>query len=127
MYRLNKIPNNRVTLIKDRLYVNGSQYVPENDPDYRPSQLRMGGRLHSVARSRDRQRMSSNTNKGHFTTPKMSSYPSHGDIQAPSIQLSNTFKALSSFEQQANTGEAARKIKHPRHYKLSLLLKNSVN
>ena len=108
MYRLNKIPNNRVTLIKDRVYVNGSQYVPENDPDYRPSQLRMGGRLHSVARSRDRQRMSSNTNKGQFTTPKMSSYPSHGDIQAPSIPLSNTFKALSSFEQQANTGPAAR-------------------
>ena len=82
--------------------------MPENNPNYRPSQLRMEGRLHSVARRRERQRMSSNTNKGQFTTPKMSSNPSHGDMQVPSIPLSNTFEALSSFEQQANTGPAAR-------------------
>lgn len=103
MYRLNKIPNNRVTLIKDRLYVNGSQYVPENDPNYRPSR-----RPHSVARGQERQRMSSNTNKGQFSTPRISSNHSHGDIQVPSIPLSNTFEALSSVEQQANTGPAAR-------------------
>ena len=35
MYRLKANPNNRVSLVRDKLYVNGHLYIPENDPDYR--------------------------------------------------------------------------------------------
>ena len=36
MYRIkNKKPNARVNLIRDKLYVDGQLYIPENDPEYR--------------------------------------------------------------------------------------------
>ena len=35
MYRLKNNPNNRVNLVRDKLYVNGRLYVPENDPEYK--------------------------------------------------------------------------------------------
>ena len=34
-YRLKNNPNNRVNLVRDKLYVNGRLYVPENDPEYK--------------------------------------------------------------------------------------------
>ena len=40
MYRLKANPNNRVSLVRDKLYVNGHLYIPENDPDYRLSRPR---------------------------------------------------------------------------------------
>ena len=35
MYRLKANPNNRVSLVRDKLYVNGHLYIPEDDPEYR--------------------------------------------------------------------------------------------
>lgn len=35
MYRLKANSENRVNLVRDKLYVNGQLYLPENDPDYR--------------------------------------------------------------------------------------------
>ena len=35
MYRLKANPDNPVNLVRDKLYVNGQLYIPENDPDYR--------------------------------------------------------------------------------------------
>ena len=36
MFRLKRNPNNRVNLVRDKLFVNGELYIPERDPDYRP-------------------------------------------------------------------------------------------
>ena len=36
MYRMkNQNPNTRVNLVRDKLYVNGNLYIPENDPEYK--------------------------------------------------------------------------------------------
>ena len=36
MYRLKSNPQNRISLVRDKLYVNGQLYIPENDPEFRP-------------------------------------------------------------------------------------------
>ena len=36
LYRLKSNPQNRISLVRDKLYVNGQLYIPENDPEFRP-------------------------------------------------------------------------------------------
>ena len=36
MFRLKSNPQNRISIVRDKLYVNGQLYIPENDPEFRP-------------------------------------------------------------------------------------------
>ena len=114
MYTLKRQnPNNRVNLVRDKLYVNGRLYVPENEPEYRlppPSperprhryqnQFGFGPRPPPPHRApdtiRERPRYNRYENHDQGAIPKQSYRGFQSNQQTPaSFNLSNRYQCLS--------------------------------